>query len=755
MHITILRLLKYILICISNSLHSIYYIIHTGIYFTMGIRDLLPHLPGGETAKYLYDFNELDMNKEAVAFDVAGALWECASNYPVDYLGGNHDPALTDVAHLIQNLRSICEWKMVVWLDGMENAAKGPEIARRKARSIAAKVRNDLRGQIKNTPEYIAKARVLFQFLNVKTGVAAYEADPQVAYESITRHLTVVTGDSDLLAYGVNEKLIVVSSYKTQKYRVIDLNADVQPGEYPLLDLYHKYGCIVFQLYAACRGCDFTAAPSGISGVGYEMFIELAEQIEGGLTAKSFALSLWNNKKDIAERNNFTAVGDVEDYMQSIVDVYALGLVYDEQSNIIDMTGKRVVEYTSQSLRHMRGEVDSRTGDEHGEELLQYLRGMDCSQFIAKTAADTSTIRGVHLPNDLTPSQCNVSTLRDFLAARGGTISMAKDELVTAARCHQFLERQVPRKYVDRNPDRNGLYYKNINTSSTRSIGQILHDLASGVSTIPSGTSLVHDLIREAHELYNQGLFDDQYDNIARVAPELKPGFIYTQFGHIGASKEEKNIGDALRRCFYDNETTYHALAFVPGTNRVIILSKCHASMARDEKTRNSTDEGEPPKKKEYLLIMELFYDKTIDIEVGHNLGIFTHMGRSYCTACIAGFGNCRHRSERLWYQYHHWTDERLGIDRPTTLLACSWAKGGKPLVCDVRAKIYAQQTVKMEMTIEKQTAKIQRGVKRDCTEGTSCAYQVHLSSKKQVKQSKRFTKERCKKLFDLLRNES
>ena len=90
-----------------------------------------------------------------------------------------------------------------------------------------------------------------------------------------------------------------------------------------------------------------------------------------------------------------------------------------------------------------------------------------------------------------------------------------------------------------------------------------------------------------------------------------------------------------MRRCFYDNETTYHALAFVPGTNRVIILSKCHASMARDEKTRNSTDEGEPPKKKEYLLIMELFYDKTIDIEVGHNLGIFTHMGRSYCTACI------------------------------------------------------------------------------------------------------------------------
>ena len=57
-------------------------------------------------------------------------------------------------------------------------------------------------------------------------------------------------------------------------------------------------------------------------------------------------------------------------------------------------------------------------------------------------------------------------------------------------------------------------------------------------------------------------LFDDKYDdNIARVrvrvAPELKESFIYRAFGHIGADKKSKNIGNALQRCWYDTAATY------------------------------------------------------------------------------------------------------------------------------------------------------------------------------------------------------
>jgi len=115
----------------------------------------------------------------------------------------------------------------------------------------------------------------------------------------------------------------------------------------------------------------------------------------------------------------------------------------------------------------------------------------------------------------------------------------------------------------------------------------------------------------------------------------------------------------------------------------------------------------------------------------------------------------CRHRGERLWYQYHHWTDERLGIDRPPTLDVCGWATGGKTLNCDVPQTIHEQQSVKLATTLADQTAKTNRGVKRDCTKGNSCNYQLYLSDKKQNHKVGRFTNERVKKLFKLLLEQS
>ena len=126
----------------------------------------------------------------------------------------------------------------------------------------------------------------------------------------------------------------------------------------------------------------------------------------------------------------------------------------------------------------------------------------------------------------------------------------------------------------------------------------------------------------------------------------MKEIFIYRKVAHIGQSTEEKNIDDAAKRCWFDKETSYHGIAFVPNSDKVLILTKFHASMARDEKTRKKTEEGKTSKKNEYLLIMELRYKKSNQIEDGHDLGIFVQMGRSFCTSCVARRGNCRHCSE-------------------------------------------------------------------------------------------------------------
>ena len=137
-------------------------------------------------------------------------------------------------------------------------------------------------------------------------------------------------------------------------------------------------------------------------------------------------------------------------------------------------------------------------------------------------------------------------------------------------------------------------------------------------------------------------------------------------------------------------------------------------------------------------------------------LALFTKVRQSYCTGgCAAGQGACRHVSERLWYQFHHWTNERHGIDRPPTLDACSWRPGSKVGSCEVRQEIHQHQMLKYERTLSKQKAKLDRGVKRNCTEGVSCDYQPYVSSKKQQYSGGRFTERRCKNFFELLRKQN
>lgn len=88
---------------------------------------------------------------------------------------------------------------------------------------------------------------------------------------------------------------------------------------------------------------------------------------------------------------------------------------------------------------------------------------------------------------------------------------------------------------------------------------------------------------------------------------------------------------------------------------------------------------------------------------IQHSLGVFVELKRLYCGGCVAGQGMCRHKPECLWHQFHHWTDSRLGIDRPPTLDACSWAPGGQTFMSDVKSKIHELQPVKHCTNIEEQ----------------------------------------------------
>ena len=69
---------------------------------------------------------------------------------------------------------------------------------------------------------------------------------------------------------------------------------------------------------------------------------------------------------------------------------------------------------------------------------------------------------------------------------------------------------------------------------------------------------------------------------------------------------------------------------------------------------------------------------------------------------------------------------------------------------------IHQQQCVKHCMSVKEQILKNERGSKRACTEGVSAVYEVYESKAKQNRvRGARFTRARCMKFFEALREES
>ena len=700
----------------------------------MGVNDLLKHLPGGKI--YQHDFYKLNMDDKEVLIDAAGLLWQCAAKHGTDYLAGNYTPALIEFAQHLNFLRSICRWCGSLYFDGMDNPNKRFEDSRREQKRTNA---TDVYGKIKNTPEYIVLAAQVAKLMKIKYYVSKEEADPHVSYESMTKGLTPVTGDSDLIAYGVDTKIIIVHSWQQAWYRIIDLDTPTEVGEYPLYDLYKDHGKIIFQLYAACLGCDFTEQKCGINGIGFAKFMTIASAVEGKLDAKSFSHAMWDNDsmRPIAIQNGMETEAELEAYLQGVVNVFRDTTIYDEHSNTISLTGVTKETATNKSKQHMEGSVHPKTLQPLSNDILGKMNKLENAQLLHNTATSALNIRGATLPQGKTAAQSTVAQLRDFVAARDGKASLNKPQLIPLVEQYLFIGEQVDITLVDRNPNPNGLAYATIDASGERNVRQILQDTLQAASKTEEDRD-TYNLVKETCDLFDNGFFDDKYDNIALTAPELPEGLIYKSHAHIGCSIDSKNIGDAFKRCLYNNETaSYHGMAFVPDSNRVIILSKAHASMARDEKTRHQTPDYEQPKKQQYLVILELHYKETNEIEHKHSLGVFVEVGRSYCAGCIAGQGPCRHRAERLWHQYHYWSDERLGVDRPPTLDACSWAPGGKKLASEVHLNIHQLQTVKLEKNVKQQSLKMERNHQRNSTKGRSSDHVTHVGDRKQNPNSK------------------
>ena len=107
------------------------------------------------------------------------------------------------------------------------------------------------------------------------------------------------------------------------------------------------------------------------------------------------------------------------------------------------MSGTVRLQANAKSNQHMKGLINPRTLQEFEQSVLNEMKSCNYSQLLHQSAVDTSTIRGIKLPNNKMPEQCTVVQLRDMILARGGTVTMNKPELVAKVKQYIFLEKQV------------------------------------------------------------------------------------------------------------------------------------------------------------------------------------------------------------------------------------------------------------------------------------------------------------------------
>lgn len=210
---------------------------------------------------YYHGFSNINAKKERIGLDAGGLLFHCALMYKDSYLSGNYCPALQEFMSIVRLLSFLLKWRMCIVFDGCKSILKRYEYERRS--------NNDLH----ITSRLIALAAKVCHDLFVPYIVAHEEADPQCLKNlpGIGVPTLIVTGDSDLLAYGA-KRVIIVHSWSREEFRVFDLHGELDESnldKYPLLRTYHTSGGeIIFQLWAACCGCDFTPDSNGLRGVG-------------------------------------------------------------------------------------------------------------------------------------------------------------------------------------------------------------------------------------------------------------------------------------------------------------------------------------------------------------------------------------------------------------------------------------------------------------------------------------------------------
>ena len=730
----------------------------------MGIKDLLPELPGGHSSESKTSFNLLEMFKDRgrpADIDVGTLIYICAIRHKPAFLQRDHTPSLREFQRQLIILNSIYRWDFTCIFDGFPPPQKKHEHARRQMKEDSIAI----------TSDFIILCTKVCSRMFIPFVVARSEADMQAGrnhYRSVP-----VCRDSDLLAYN-NHLVVIVDSYSKETYRVIDLCRELTEevkGKYPLYAHYVRHGRKVIHWWAAVRGCDLSASVSGIKGAGREAFLSAMNHFSDipleECTVENFVSELLKNsfrsaREHYSEEDVCAEIHRVSKFFTQEACYYKQNGAVHAVSCCVVRDGKvtSLMEEGQHCRDHMKGKLDPKTGNQFTDQQKALFDSLDVHNLCHNSAINRDRVNGLSFPEGKNSVYtCTVDELRAMVIARGGNLTgrdgkgLRKAELQQLMAAYLQLEKMNPAHtvYFDRSKNRNGIF-ANIDTSEKRTVPDILRDL---INCSEFETS-IHNFFIDIDSHLSAEKFTEDYATIALEAPEMSEDFIRQSFIHVGESVTQKNIHSGLTRVLEMEKVIYHAMAWSDDGNSIYIISKQRASMKHDEATRNKTDPGERPNFAEYLVMVQISVKTTTDSTHGHTLGICTHLMRSYCAACKAGCGMCYHRGGVMWMQHLHWGEGRP-TPKPATSSFCTWIPGSKGArSCSTIEPATKLHRLKMPRSNKEAEEKLKRGVKKNMHQGISAKYDIYGgdgSKYKKLEDPEYTSKLRLQKLFKCLRD--
>eukprot|EP00978_Attheya_sp_CCMP212_P040771 scaffold226268_cov53-Attheya_sp.AAC.2 len=554
---------------------------------------------------------------------------------------------------------------------------------------------------LSNTSRYIGLvARLLVRSMELPFIIAPVEADGQLA--ACAKDGVVISRDNDMLALGVAWKVSVLNcGWMSGEAEMLSL-ADCPPSDLyrdhsvsgsteieklaPLRDVYRRHGVDGLVYFAATCGCDFTPLKSGIPKIGPKTIGRFLASYEGVLTPRLFA-ELLTNEAVLVDKITKEFRSDIvmsedpdllyKEYILPVTDAFSGAFYYTPDFKVMTLQSKEIIDgalfCVDTNRRHGLGELDPKSGDEYTLEDQVVLKGFSF-QTLGKSIFRESheNVSSCLIPEDF--ESFLIPQLRGIVAARGGTVTHNKTELLDIVRAMKELVDEYEPIVIDTS---GGLMLPTLSYKSTLKPAVEIDKILSTREIHSEKNRWARETLVVAQECYQKNMVVEDPEKISEISAFYDRNLLKFYFSDVGT------VGSDNKKCLRDSYSKhieqvsvenapqrYHGYAII-GEDRHLLITTQSASLGKDESSRPTKERGQKPDPKQYISILEFRVEPT-SIEKGdrHDYEQVVDITKAYC-CCKAGAAKCVHDGMAIRDQIRMWgplpVDKSICTDNPNS----------------------------------------------------------------------------------------